>query len=521
MFATLSRYPAIILFAAGALISFGGIAFTPIYILDEARNAVCAIEMMHRGDWIVPTFNEQLRVEKPTLHCYFMILGYKIFGINPFGARFFSALFGIATAFVIYLFANRYFSKRLALLTAFLMFSSLHVSLQFQLSTPDPYLIFFNTVSILLVYIGGRENKKWLTRLGYVAMALSVWAKGPIGILLPGGAFLLYLLISGQFTLASIRKFRPIEGTMIALAVALPWYVTVALATDGAWPEGFFLKQNIGRFTSTMEGHGGTVFLMPILLILAFLPFSGFVVPAFGRWWRERKGSDVLALAGSAAIFTTLFFSISSTRLPSYISPAFPFAAMVVAVYLDKWIDQGKVVRWPFVAVGVLGTGLSVGGYFGLRADLDVSHLAFFAGAFLPLAIGGFVAAVFASKSLVKNAILTSGLGAMAAIVLVQWFAMPAIYAENPVQHSAEMLQGKDVVAFKRFNPGYAFYLGTPIKEYDDAESLKASLLANSEALILTQERYLKDLDMSGFEILFSQKDLFERQTSVVLRQSR
>src|SRR6266542_6826784 len=59
---------------------------TPIYILDEARNSECAREMMQPNDWITPTFNGELRTDKPPLHYFFMIVAYKMFGVNEFAA---------------------------------------------------------------------------------------------------------------------------------------------------------------------------------------------------------------------------------------------------------------------------------------------------------------------------------------------------------------------------------------------------------------------------------------------------
>lgn len=68
-----------------------------IFSLDEAKNASCAREMLERGDLIVPTFNYELRTDKPPLHYYFMMIAYKLFGVNEFSARFFSSLFGSFT----------------------------------------------------------------------------------------------------------------------------------------------------------------------------------------------------------------------------------------------------------------------------------------------------------------------------------------------------------------------------------------------------------------------------------------
>ncbi len=42
-----------------------------IYILDEAKNAECAREMLVSGNYVVPYFNGQLRTDKPPLHYFF------------------------------------------------------------------------------------------------------------------------------------------------------------------------------------------------------------------------------------------------------------------------------------------------------------------------------------------------------------------------------------------------------------------------------------------------------------------
>ena len=34
---------------------------------DEPKNATCGAEMFRRGDWLVPTFNESSRTDKPIL----------------------------------------------------------------------------------------------------------------------------------------------------------------------------------------------------------------------------------------------------------------------------------------------------------------------------------------------------------------------------------------------------------------------------------------------------------------------
>nr|WP_293304666.1 hypothetical protein [Allomuricauda sp.] len=85
----LRKYDALLVFLLALAICTSFIGAYPIYILDEARNSEAAREMFVTGDIIVPYFNGQLRTDKPPLHYFFMMLGYKLFGVNAFGARFF------------------------------------------------------------------------------------------------------------------------------------------------------------------------------------------------------------------------------------------------------------------------------------------------------------------------------------------------------------------------------------------------------------------------------------------------
>ena len=59
---------------------------------DEPRNARAAQEMLERNDWIVPTFNGELRSHKPILLYWLQMSAYSIFGQSETSARLPSAL---------------------------------------------------------------------------------------------------------------------------------------------------------------------------------------------------------------------------------------------------------------------------------------------------------------------------------------------------------------------------------------------------------------------------------------------
>ena len=83
---------------------------------DETRNARCAVEMQQRDDWVVPTFNDELRDAKPVLLYWLIRCSYAIFGINEFAARFPSALLGLGTILATYMIGRRLFNAQVGFL---------------------------------------------------------------------------------------------------------------------------------------------------------------------------------------------------------------------------------------------------------------------------------------------------------------------------------------------------------------------------------------------------------------------
>ena len=59
---------------------------------DEPKNAVCGREMFVRNDWVVPTYNDKLSLDKPVLLYWGMILAYHVLGVTELAARLPSAL---------------------------------------------------------------------------------------------------------------------------------------------------------------------------------------------------------------------------------------------------------------------------------------------------------------------------------------------------------------------------------------------------------------------------------------------
>ena len=114
----------LIIFVSG-IVFFSNLGEAKLWDRDEPRNAGCAKEMMDRGNWVTPIFNDELRDAKPVLLYWFIISAYKVFGITEFAARFWSAVAALGTVGCTYFIGQRLFDRRAGVLSAIVLASSL------------------------------------------------------------------------------------------------------------------------------------------------------------------------------------------------------------------------------------------------------------------------------------------------------------------------------------------------------------------------------------------------------------
>jgi len=506
----------LIVLVLGGLMFFTNLAGPDIYILDEAKNASCAREMLERKDWVVPTFNYSLRTQKPPLHYYFMALGYRLFGVNEFGARFFSSVFGLLTLLVLFLFTRRLLNERVAFLASMVFLSSLHIVIQFRLAVPDPYLIFFVFLSILSFYAFLATPHRQYLWLAYGALGLAVLAKGPVALVLVGGVGLGYLLLTGAFRWPTLRQLLPWYGIALFLLIALPWYIAVAITTEGEWLQRFLFQENVNRFLAPMEGHGGPVWLMAALALGGMIPFSFFFVQAFYVAWKHRS-EHLLLIALLAVGVVVGFFSFSGTKLPTYIGPCLPFMAIILGFFLNELGRPGSLKRFavPATILGyaLLMVGLPIGLYLGLETQVPLASLTALSFYFVIIPLGGFISWLMALRGNVSLMVGTLAGSWIMLNLLAFWVILPKLDQLNPVAAALEKIpEQAEVVSYKRFNPAFSFYVQKPIIQFNHIDSLENHLAKSVETYILTDYRFSPELNAleTNPQLLYRQRQLFE-----------
>ncbi len=508
-------YP--ILIVVSYLLLSANIGGSSIYILDEAKNSECAREMLERGDWVVPTFNYELRTDKPPLHYYFMMMGYTIFGVNEFGARFFSSVFGVLTILITFFYTRKFLGSRQALLTSVILLSSLHFLMEFHLAVPDPYLIFFLTLAYFSFFDYYQYRKKISLLILYLAIGLGTLAKGPVAIALPGMVFFVFLILrkGKQWTL--IKSYKPLWGALLVLAINLPWYYMVGVETDWEWIRGFFLEHNINRFVDVKHGHGGFFLIAPAYVFLGMLPFAVFMIQAMIRNSKIFRKDDFTTYAFLTAIIIILFFTVSGTKLPNYTIPSYPFLAALTAYFLTMQINPNK--KWPFYLHLFFALLMPLLLFGAFHFEKTLSHLKPLAFWFSILPVAAVTALIFIHLKQFKNAISTLVLGWIAASMLFFFVIYPEMNKENPVYKTYQKidLNNKNVAYFGKFNPAYVFSMKRKVPELKSPEDVKR-FLKKENAAIITVEKHLGNLkSVNNKHILLKQKDLFELPTTVVL----
>jgi 4-amino-4-deoxy-L-arabinose transferase-like glycosyltransferase len=504
-----------LLLALSALV-FGANSWgTSVYILDEAKNASCAMEMWQRSDVVVPTFNSNLRTDKPPLHYYFMMLGYSLFGISPFSARLFSVLAGVVMVGFMYRKVSRWINEQAAFYSTLMLIASLHMTVQFHLAVPDPYLLLWITVCLISLY-ELLQNKPRAAYFFYISAALGFLTKGLIAVVFPTLIGLVYLLIKRYPFKDAWSKLKPLSGALIFSALALPWYVAVGIETNGEWLHGFFLQHHLSRYTATMEGHRG-FFLAPIIfLLMALFPFSGFSIGAFASAWANRKATDFALFAGVAVTVVVVFFAFSKTLLPGYVGPAVPFFAVILGNYFAHFVMPGKTAFYIVGSITLLtALAFPIGGHL-LLTNGDFGPPLNYLGAVLVVVP---VSVLWGLRYLGKNQVMRAFIAWCAGMLIVSQLFFyginPALDKLNPVVDSRpirEKFVGYQPVTYGLFNPAFVFEYKKPLP------ALNPSLYSSQPIMIITRSNYLEEISSNyTVELVYRKTDLFEKSETVIL----
>src|SRR5437763_6102908 len=326
----------------------------PLIDRDEPRFAEASREMIERADYIVPYFNNQLRLDKPPLTYWAQTLSYRVFGQNDFAARFPSAVAATLIALSLFAWGSQFSGEKLGWWAAIIFTLSLQSFVHAKAAVADMWLVLFMTLAHwagykLLAHSSSTAARpevapyplRWWFAF-YISLALGFLAKGPIA-----WTPLLTVIATTVFTRdwQAVRRFKFPLGVLLTTTLVALWGIPALPRTHGDFYTVGIGRHVIGRSLVTMEGHGANSPVMYLLLLpfyfatvfVSFFPWSIKLPWLARRLWRQRNAGgysetlllDNYLLTGIAVIF--IIFTLVSTKLPHYTLPAFPLLSLLLA----------------------------------------------------------------------------------------------------------------------------------------------------------------------------------------------
>ncbi len=326
---------------------------------DEGRYAEMPREMVATGDWITPRLNGIKYFEKPPLQIWATAAVYEVFGLGEWQARLWTGVCGLFGIFLTALAGRRLYGSRVGFGAGLVLASSFLWAALGHINTLDMGLAGMMTLALSGLLIAQRndadatERRNWMIAC-WAGMALSVMSKGLIGIVLPGAILILYSLWSRDWKIWTRLHFG--IGLAVFFAITVPWFVLVTLKNP-EFPRFFFIHEHFQRFTTKVHHRDGPWYYFIPLLLIGILPWLGVLLQSL---WSARSGEGTgfqpKKMLFTWAAFIFVFFSISDSKLPSYILPIFPALALLIALYLQN----ASRTAWALTA-GITAT-LSIAG---------------------------------------------------------------------------------------------------------------------------------------------------------------
>jgi 4-amino-4-deoxy-L-arabinose transferase-like glycosyltransferase len=347
----------------------------PLFDVDEGAFSEATREMFERHDFLSTYLNGAHRFDKPILIYWLQAASMWVFGVDEFAFRFPSIVAAAVWCQAIAVFGAPRIGARNAVFGCGIAATCLGVFVIGRAATADALLNALLTLALFDAWrvieqmarngkLGIAIAKPALYR-AYLWIALGVLTKGPVAILIPVAAVLLYSLVGRQ----AGDRFRPRDalrlfvdpvGWAIFVVVAAPWYVAALVIHGRDFVDGFLLRHNVERFTGTLQGHSGSAFYYVLMVPLLLWPWLAWLVAALGSalvGLRRRSLDSLTAFLWIWCAFVIVFFSLSGTKLPHYAlygcTPLFLLCAMERERVASLWL-----AAIPVLALAILVAAL-------------------------------------------------------------------------------------------------------------------------------------------------------------------
>lgn len=345
----------------------------PIYKIQEVRIAETAREMLASGDWVVPRYNGELRLQKPPLPYWLTAASYRLAGVTEVAARLPAALFGLLSAALLWCWVRREAGMIEATNSVLTVVASYIGLRYFRSGEADAMLMFCIGAACMLGYDIARGRGDSLRRIAFaLALGFGFLSKGPAALAIP-------LLTVAVATVLEKRAGRPagsarhylsLPSLAILLAAAFGWYLWITWKFPDISRQ-FFTRQVDETFISGTHAK-------PIWWYLAhwpefFAPWGVLLLPAGWMAFKQRRAMP--PLIRFAWIWLAVVFVLLAATVNKQMQYALLFApplAIILGDYLANahggFARVNRFLFWLFCLASLAGIAVA------LKKSSDIAH---------------------------------------------------------------------------------------------------------------------------------------------------
>jgi len=315
---------------------------------DEGRYAEIAREMLVTHDFLTPRLNGLKYFEKPPLQYWMTAGSFAVLGTTEGAARFASVLATWLAVLIIGYAGWRIASPTIGIYAALALAGSIWYFGLAHILTVDALLCACLAIALAAFLVAqtstiSRVQRRCWMLIAWIAIAGAMLTKGLVALAIPGASLVLYSLFTRDW--AVWKRLELLAGVLVFAVVAGPWFLLVSQANP-EFAHFFFVHEHFERFLTTEHRRIGAWWYFVPLFLVGLIPWIGIFLSGLRGAWRMPADPDTrfgwarFCLVWVAFVF--LFFSASSSKLPSYILPLFPAAALVIGWRLAT-IERGTL----------------------------------------------------------------------------------------------------------------------------------------------------------------------------------
>lgn len=345
------------------ILIFGYISFIgsyPLLDVDETRYVEIARTMIKNNDFMTLYLNGDYFFEKPPLYFWLECIAFKTFGhINELLARIPIILLSLLPLGLLFNLCKKVKNTRFAFISSVILLTSLEYIIITKIAILDSVLTSLVSSSVLTyfyTFFVQYKNKKYFWILTYIFSALAVLAKGIPGFVIPFGTIFIASIVFKTYK----ETFKySLLGTIIFLAITLPWHIIMLKTYPNLFFNEYIYKHHILRFLGSDVIHRNEPWYFYLLTLLwGLLPHTFILIAKlfdkikFAKPNLENKFDKFLILNLITILTTIIFFSTSGAKLITYILPVYPFIAVIIAKFWSEYINKDNIkIKYSLIII--------------------------------------------------------------------------------------------------------------------------------------------------------------------------